>query len=149
MKGLTAILGVLSLFAGASATAESLSGDKGHVPLFSTGASVTSVNDRTNDTRASNLFRMRDDGLPDHWFSPQINFVVEEAPKRRTRDPFARSHLFDDVPFRSDSNFGDQIAEQYDGFGRSLSTKMLGERRGENVRFKRVDDGVGISIDFD
>ena len=47
------------------------------------------------------------------------------------------------------TGYGDQIADQYDGFGRSLSTKMLGERRGENVRFKRVDDGVGISIDFD
>lgn len=146
MKGLIATLGALSLLASASAAAESLSGEKGSVPLFS---AVTKMDDRTSDTHARNLQRMGGDGLPDHWFSPQVNFVVEEAPKNRTHDPFARSHLFDDVQFRSDGNFGDQIAEQYDGFGRSLSTKMLGERRGENVRFKRVDDGVGVSIDFD
>jgi hypothetical protein len=146
MKGLIATLGVLSLLATVPATAESLSGEKGFVPLFPAGASV---DDQTNDNRINIIKRMRDDGLPKRRFSPQVTFVAEDVPKQRTRSPYARSPLFEDVQFRSDGNLGDRIADQYDGFGRSLSTRMLGEKRGENVRFKRVDDGVGISIDFD
>jgi len=148
MKSLTTTLGMLSLLAGAPATAESFSGDKTLAPLIFSAATTTSVDSHGGDSHADILQRMRDDGLPDHWLSPQI-IVVEEPRKARSRDPFARSYLLEDVRFRSDGSLGDQIAEQYDGFGRSLSTKVLGEKRGENVRFKRVDDGLGISIDFD
>lgn len=148
MKGLTATIGVLSLLAGASTAAESFAGDQTPVPLISSASTITSVDGGAGDSRARHLQRMHDDGLPDHWFRPRI-IVAEPAWGHRTRDPFARSHLFDDVRFRSDGSLGDQIADQYDGFGRNLSTKMLGKQRGENVRFKRVDDGVGVSIDFD
>lgn len=145
MKGLIATLGVLSLLATVPATAESFSGEKGFAPLFP----AASVDDQTSDNRINIIKRMRDDGLPKRRFSPQGTFVAEDVPKQRTRSPYARPHLFEDVQFRSDGNLGDRIADQYDGFGRSLSARMLGEKRGENVRFKRVDDGVGISIDFD
>lgn len=147
MKGLTATLGVLTLLAGTSAAAESFSGDKILLPVIS-GSTVQRYDDSGGDSRADALARMRDDGLPDHWFTPQV-IVVEEPPKRRAPDPFARSHLLDGVQFRSDGDFGEQMADQYGGLGRSLSTSVFGKKHGESIRFKRVDDGLGISIDFD
>ena len=148
MKSLIATFGVLSLLAGASAAAESVSGDKTLTTPISGVSAVVRMDNRADGSRVNDLRHIDDDGVPVHWFNPQI-IVVDKAPRRRTRDPFARSHLFDEVEFRSDGDLGEQVADQYDGLGRSLSTKVFGEKRGENVRFKRVDDGVGISIAFD
>lgn len=150
MKRLGTYLGALGLLACGSVCAEPPSADAADslwLNLKSAPPGGTSQNGSMSRTDVQD--RMNDDGLPAHWIRPSVPLRVTPQPEKRQPDPLARSHLLDDVRFRSDGDLADQFAREYDDFGRGLSRRLLGPERGENVRFKRVDDGVGISIDFD